>query len=134
MSSAQATVEMLLPPTPESVAIARHAADELPVPRAVKDDMRLLISEVVTNSVRHAGLSEADRIRLAVDLRDRCVRVEVCDRGPGFDPRPRPRTDEDESGWGLHFVEQLADRWGVVQNDVVRVWFELSTAQEQRAS
>ena len=52
----------------------------------VYSDMRLLVSELVTNSVRHARLLPGDRIRLQVELSERVFRVEVSDPGEGFGP------------------------------------------------
>ncbi len=87
---------------------------------------QLLVSELVTNVVRHSpeprSLAAADmRVRLYGDR----VRVEVRDDGPGF--RPRPRADDQDlgSGWGLHLVDQLADDWGVEPGVQNCVWFEL---------
>jgi anti-sigma regulatory factor (Ser/Thr protein kinase) len=94
----------------------------------VFDDLRLLVSELVTNSLRHAGLSGHDEIRLRVQLTDDSVRVEVVDRGPGFTPQqPRPSLYQ-ESGWGLFLVRQLASRWGFRGDPATCVWFELPLA------
>jgi anti-sigma regulatory factor (Ser/Thr protein kinase) len=88
------------------------------------DDIRLLVSELVTNSVRHAG-AERDLVRLAVRSSGRTVRVEVSDGGRGFTPRTRSAPHDEVGGWGLHLVDQLADRWGVETGRRTRVWFEL---------
>ena len=91
------------------------------------DDLRLLTSEVVTNSVRHAGLAPGDTIGLAVDLSERRIRVEIADDGPGFDPSELPESSpEGAGGWGLWLVKQLSDRWGVIRDEPNRVWFEVS--------
>ena len=52
--------------------------------------------------------------------------AEVVDNGPGFEPPSEAGDSEDarERGWGLFFVTQLADRWGVERGST-RVWFEL---------
>jgi anti-sigma regulatory factor (Ser/Thr protein kinase) len=91
------------------------------------EDLLLLTSEVVTNSVRHAGLAPGDTIGLAVDVSERRVRVEVADDGPSFDPSDLPESSpEGTGGWGLWLVEQLSDRWGVIRNEPNHVWFEVS--------
>ena len=91
------------------------------------EDLRLLTSEVVTNSVRHAGLAPGGTIGLAVDVSERRVRVEVADDGPSFDPYGLPESSpEGTGGWGLWLVEQLSDRWGVIRNEPNHVWFEVS--------
>ena len=112
---------------PDSAAEARRALGEVAdhlSPRRL-EDARLLVSELVTNAIRHAGLDEDDVIRLVVVSGDRALRIEVCDPGPGFDmsePTPEPVRP---SGWGLYLVRELADRWGVERNELTRVWFEL---------
>jgi len=113
--------------TPDSAAQARRAlsdvADHL-TPRRL-EDARLLVSELVTNAIRHAGLAAADRITLVLEPGERFLRIEVCDPGPGFElvePTPDPARP---SGWGLYLVRELSDRWGVERTDVTVVWFEL---------
>jgi anti-sigma regulatory factor (Ser/Thr protein kinase) len=83
------------------------------------------VSELVTNSIRHAHTPAWASIDLlATAFADR-VRVEVGDHGPGFDPRPPDPDRDSPSGWGLYLVDQLADRWGVSRTDGNRVWFEI---------
>jgi anti-sigma regulatory factor (Ser/Thr protein kinase) len=124
-------ISLKIPVQPDSVAIARDA-----VARAVVDhrsseqrieDLRLLTSEIVTNALRHAGMDAGDSLVVAVDISPNRVRVEVSDQGPGFDPDAlEAPTAERVGGWGLHLVQQLADRWGVDRNDPNSVWFELA--------
>jgi anti-sigma regulatory factor (Ser/Thr protein kinase) len=107
---------------------ARHALGDL---RSELGDARyrvceLLVSELVTNMVMHSSparsLAAADmRVRLYGDR----VRVEVRDDGPGFRPRPRAGDQDIDSGWGLHLVGELSDRWGVEPGVQNCVWFEL---------
>jgi anti-sigma regulatory factor (Ser/Thr protein kinase) len=113
--------------TPDSAAEARRAladvADQLS-PRRL-EDARLLVSELVTNAIRHAGLADADSITLVLERTEQSLRIEVCDPGPGFEmvePTPDPARP---SGWGLYLVRELSDRWGVERTDVTTVWFEL---------
>ncbi|HEV8683612.1 MAG TPA: ATP-binding protein [Actinomycetota bacterium] len=118
---------MLLPAAPEAAFKARQSLSEF---RASLDprvfaDLRLLISELVTNSLRHAGLSGQGQIRLRVTLSDRAVRAEVCDTGPGFTPKDQAPSLYRQSGWGLFLVKQIADRWGIDQKGDSCVWFEL---------
>jgi serine/threonine-protein kinase RsbW len=120
-------VERELPVAPEAAAEARHAladiADSLPDGRG--RDVRLLVSELVTNAVRHANLDAGDVILLVVELADRALRVEVHDPGGGFVPRTPAPDPARPSGWGLYLVAELADRWGVDSDDRTLVWFEL---------
>lgn len=92
---------------------------------------RLLVSELVTNSLRHAGLcDETDGIEVEVTLAEECLRVEVRDPGPGFTTPHRPQPHPDRpGGLGLLFVDELADRWGVHTNDETIVWFELQRGE-----
>src|SRR5579862_2073294 len=69
-------------------------------------DMRLLVSELVTNSVRHANTGT---IRLRANLDDQRLAVEVHDDGPGVGPLPGKRRALAASGHGLRVVEWLAD-------------------------
>lgn len=120
-------VEARFEPSPQAPAEARGAVEGLA--RELRPGefhaLQLLVSELVTNSVRHAGLDREEWIGLRVDVRPGAVRGTVTDAGPGFDPpRRRPRPGE-ESGWGLFLVERLADRWGVDRDGRTRVWFEL---------
>jgi anti-sigma regulatory factor (Ser/Thr protein kinase) len=119
-----------LPVDSSSPATARNAidAESLPLPPGVLPDLQLLVSELVTNSVRHAGLRPDDRIELRVLVRADRVRVEVEDAGPSFTPRPRRSDDRRDAGWGLYLVERLADRWGVLDGDRAVVWFEIAWA------
>ena len=82
----------------------------------------LLASELVANAVRHAG---ADSIAIRFSVHSDTVRVEVIDGGPGFDPSGAARRERDAGGWGLHLVDELASRWGVVDGQGSRVWFEI---------
>lgn len=95
------------------------------------DRAQLLTSELVTNSVRHAGAGEGDSIELRVELNGEVVRVEVADRGPGIAAEKLhgrgPEGDAD-GGWGLLLVDSLAADWGFTREDRSRVWFELADA------
>jgi anti-sigma regulatory factor (Ser/Thr protein kinase) len=110
---------------PDAVSAARRCLD--PLQDAVGADrirdVQLLVSELVTNSVRHAGRS--GEVELDVTVTRRSIRVCVTDRGPGFEVEPRQADDDPGSGWGLFLVEQLSDRWGVELNGKTQVWFEL---------
>ena len=106
-------------------AKAREAFDELAPQLAPSafEDARLLVSELVANSVRHG---EGDTVRLIVDVRDeRRVRCEVVDQGSGFLPLARPVGSQEDGGWGLYLVESLAESWGVREGST-HVWFELA--------
>jgi anti-sigma regulatory factor (Ser/Thr protein kinase) len=120
-------LERRLPVTPEAAAEARNALGDVlgALPDGRERDVRLLVSELVTNAVRHANLDESDVIVLVIESEDRVLRVEVHDPGGGFVPTAPSPDPARPSGWGLYLVAELADRWGVDSDDRTLVWFEL---------
>jgi anti-sigma regulatory factor (Ser/Thr protein kinase) len=88
------------------------------------DDVRLVVSELVTNSVLHAGLSGEDAVTLAVEVLPDRIRIEVTDRGHGFTDQPEDIAEG--HGHGLIIVEQLADRWGTDRGSETKVWAEFA--------
>jgi anti-sigma regulatory factor (Ser/Thr protein kinase) len=117
---------------PYAVTAARLALTDLEshLNPSVAFDVRLLVSELVTNSVQHAQVSADDSIVLAVQFSDNVVRVEVRDNGPGFEPPATPPPEDADAGWGLFLVEQLADAWGVGDGGK-GVWFEIERDRAQ---
>jgi anti-sigma regulatory factor (Ser/Thr protein kinase) len=118
-------LELTLPPHAQSVGRARAAVLEaLPgLDSAREHTVRLLISELVTNALRHSDCAEPVELHASWNS---YVRVEVVDRGEGFTPGPRTRPLEEPGGYGLFLVGSLADRWGVETDDCTTVWFELN--------
>jgi anti-sigma regulatory factor (Ser/Thr protein kinase) len=112
---------------PYAVTAARLALAELDehLEESQAFDVRLLVSELVTNSVQHAKIGPDDSIRMKLTIDGDAVRVEIADSGPGFEPPPDPGGPDPDSGWGLFFVSQLADRWGVDRERDGCVWFEI---------
>ena len=127
MTTVRPIIELELPRLPASARTARESLVAIGerVPRSVLDDLRLMVSELVTNSVRHAGGVPDRPVHLRLWLSDGTIRVEAADGGRGFDPTaPRERGG---SGWGLMLVGRLATRWGVVAGETgTTVWFERS--------
>lgn len=122
------TVDLELEGSPEAAAAARGALHDLVgcLSERRLRDVRLMVSELVTNAVRHAGLSDSDHIRLLVRLDPDAVHVEVHDPGRGFEPRPPTPDPARSSGWGLYLVDELSDRWGVDgATHGTRIWFEV---------
>lgn len=119
-------VRLRLSPDPSEVRVARDSVEGLAeaVYPAVLETVRLVISELVTNAIRHGDLGPREDIELRVSLTANAVRVEVTDDGRGFRPSPRP-TPRGTSGYGLFLVEQLAERWGVTADGRTRVWAEV---------
>ena len=115
-------VVVAFPVTPHAPAAARRLLISEGLDPDLDHTVCLLVSELVTNSVRHGAGGEGDRIVLAARLRPDHARIEVRDSGPGFDPDVR----HGSGGFGLRMLDMLASRWGVDSDDRgTRVWFEI---------
>jgi anti-sigma regulatory factor (Ser/Thr protein kinase) len=102
---------------------ARHAVATLPLRELARERLALVVSELVTNSIRHAGLEVGDPIELQMTRDNGQVRIAVHDGGPGFDPRTVANGNGRGDCLGLAIVETLADEWGVDrQPDGCTVW------------
>ncbi|WUB77457.1 ATP-binding protein [Streptomyces sp. NBC_00576] len=77
----------------------------------VAETAELLLSELVTNSLRHASTPPGREIGLRFATYDGRLRVEVADAN-NCRPTPRQASPEDEGGRGLTLVQTLAERWG----------------------
>jgi anti-sigma regulatory factor (Ser/Thr protein kinase) len=105
---------------------ARHSLVELEgsVPPETMAKLRLLVTELVANSVRHARGTPIDvSVRLDGDV----VRANVSDGGAGFDPPEVDPNPMKSAGWGLFLVRKIAARWGS-EPETGTVWFELERA------
>ena len=119
-------LELQLPHTTESVRRARRTIaaflEPSEVPVSIVDDVLLLVSELVTNAVVHAGSPAV--VRLDADVER--IKVEVSDRDGDRTPTKVNPEPFSSSGRGVLLVDRLAARWGVepqCQGKVV--WFEL---------
>jgi anti-sigma regulatory factor (Ser/Thr protein kinase) len=128
MKKVEPLIGLELPAEPHSAKVARDAVAGLDGHLGpVFGDVVLLISELVTNSVRHAGLDATQPLQLSVTTSGELVRVAVRDPGPGFRPPKAPTDPAHVGGWGLVLVDQLAQRWGVDHDGEANVvWCELS--------
>jgi anti-sigma regulatory factor (Ser/Thr protein kinase) len=112
-------------------AIARSAVAEqlaaMGVDGSFGQTVVLLVSEVVSNAVRHSSAAPDAAISLDTRVTERAVRVAVTDAGAGFTPRPRD-PDRLGEGYGLYLVAKAASAWGVETDDGTTVWFELDRA------
>jgi anti-sigma regulatory factor (Ser/Thr protein kinase) len=116
--------------TRTAAAKARRALSQLRLPLPLAFDAQVLVSELVSNSVRHAGLAPDDLIRITAAWSGDRLRVHVRDGRRGGRPtgvsgsiRPAPGA---ESGWGLYLVDRVASRWGTSADGY---WFELRHEQ-----
>ena len=125
-----AEIDLTVPAAPSAARAARHAmAGSGLVGEGQQPTLLLLVSELVSNSVRHAGLRPDQRIRLRAHNANAHAYVEVCDAGrSGRVPAKRDQHDALEpGGLGLVLVDEMADRWGVhCHADLTCVWFELA--------
>ena len=122
-------VEFRVPLTAAAAASIRHSiADALAghVPNRALADAQLVLSELVTNSVRHAGLDGDAVLRIAVSLHEGVLRLEVIDEGDLGAVALRPPTMAG-GGFGLNVVEMLSRAWGVDREGNTRVWVEMVT-------
>jgi anti-sigma regulatory factor (Ser/Thr protein kinase) len=106
--------------------VARYLGDR--VPPSVFDHAQLLISELVTNSVRHSGAAAGEQLTIRVGLAQAWCRVEVEDAGHDGVIAPRRPDRAQGSGMGLNLVQRLSERWGLerAREGGTRVWAQLS--------
>ena len=116
-----------VPASLEAPRVARAAVTQwMPalLPRTLLLDAQLLISELVTNSVRHAHTADGMPIIVTAGTSDGAVWFDVADAGePGSVSRRPP---EGKGGMGLNMVHTAASRWGTSDGDGTHVWFELA--------
>lgn len=123
---------MSLPPVPEAAASARHTIHAALTDHVDPDtvgDAELLVTELVTNAIRHGALSPGDSISVRVRSTGDSLCVEVSDPGAGFDRAavgPRP---DHTGGFGLFLLSRMAHAWGIA-DPPTRVWFELLVDSE----
>lgn len=117
-----------LPRTAEAPRLARQSVKHkagAQLDPAEREIVEILMTELVTNAVVHAGRDAGENVILRFAVAPERIRVEVCDRGVGFstDELARPRTEP--GGYGLIMVDRAASRWGASGEDGMCVWFEL---------
>lgn len=110
------------PLTREAPSSARHwlGGTSIASPE-IRDRVMLLLSELVSNSVVHSGLSAPHEVEIRVTPISNGLHVEVVDDGVGMGLDPPQR----ERSFGLRLVEGTADRWGHSDNPT-RVWFDVT--------
>lgn len=118
---------------PDAPQHARQAAAEALVhwPADRRDTALLIISELVTNAVRHGARREQDRVALVVRRRGQGTRIEVTDPRAlgGAVAESTVDRDDKRSGWGLSIIAELTDRWGVEREPGrTCVWCEIDHA------
>lgn len=121
-------VEVRLAAGTNAVPAARKAFDPLAPLMAPErlDDARLLVSELVTNSIRHGALEPTDQVEVTADVGEHKVRIRVLDPGRGFALGGRPPAAGSQ-GLGLYLLSQLADAWSITVDGVTSIWFDIAT-------
>ena len=128
MTSGSATLSRRLRPHPTSVGAGRRFIRQV-LQDNRRDDLceaaELVISEVVTNALVHAGTD----VQIAARVGRDGVRVEVSDGSPHL-PATKNYADLASTGRGLQLLEQMVDRWGVDPHEEGKtVWFELGASE-----
>lgn len=115
------------PASGEAATLARQALGLLlPLAGDRADDLELLVSELVTNSVRHADVDGDNTVWLEITVRPDGIRIDVADSGPGFSaPQPPEPGVPQVGGWGLVLVNQLCESWGISAKGS-HVWAEIA--------
>ena len=120
-------IRLSVPADPSSLGIVRRAVQgfEDVCGQDVTDRLAMIFSELITNAIRHAGLSRRAKLEVVLEAGERGTCGRVVDPGHGFDPKTIAPGPLHEGGFGLRIVDRLATRWGVNRNGRTEVWFEL---------
>lgn len=119
---------MLVPCDPASVAVARRYALDVcrNVPADVASDVALVVSELVTNAIRHGAAPVSLCVVPIGGNRNGSIRVEVADANPALAGPMREVADDSLGHRGLLLVDRLSRRWGCDPAPYgKRVWCEL---------
>jgi serine/threonine-protein kinase RsbW len=114
-----------VPADPVALGFVRRAVDGLRdlYGDPTIDDLALILSELVTNGIRHAS---SEFIEICLDFGSDAIRGTVSDRGVGFAVGDRSEVPRLNGGYGLQIVGRLSPRWGVdTGSGRTEVWFEL---------
>nr|WP_281185814.1 ATP-binding protein [Actinomadura kijaniata] len=134
----RASSVVLLPHAPTSVAAARRRlGSELAavgVSESVVDDVNVIVSELLSNALRHARPLPGGQVRLAWSRQGDELELSVSDGGATTQPRRGPGTLSSLGGRGLGIVEALSENWGVRHEEggVTTVWAVLRAPRTVR--
>lgn len=120
--------EFILPAVPESASVARDQLRPLlsdVLGAAVADDVRLAVTELVTNVIRHAGVEATDELAVTVMVEADRVRVSVRQPTTAMNASAADGDRDAVGGWGLMIVDRITDRWGVEAGPPGEIWFEV---------
>jgi serine/threonine-protein kinase RsbW len=121
------TVRLRIPARAEFIALARLAlsglADIVELPEELLADLKLALTEAVSNSVRHAYADEGGFVSIAYELSAHLLAIEVVDDGEGFDPDRPPALEGEElteGGLGIAIIRTIADEFELNSRPGVR--------------
>ncbi len=115
-----------VPCTHDAPCVVREALDQVSGIESIRDDARLVATELVTNAVLHSGCAEHDLIEVCAELAADRLIISVDDPGiRGDTAAVRFEEDPSRGGFGLRLVEQISRRWGSEHPNGHRVWAEL---------
>lgn len=120
--------KLAVPADPRSLRVVRRAVQCLDEAYGADLVSRLAViySELITNAIRHAGISRDATLEVELEAGPDVIRGRVVDPGRGFDPAAVPRRHpRQEGGFGLRIVDRLTARWGVRLDGATEVWFEI---------
>jgi serine/threonine-protein kinase RsbW len=122
-------ITLRIPAKPEYITLCRLALTGLSQLRDIGDDtmadLKLALTEAVSNSVRHAyGPNGDGHVDVTYELAPDRLGIEVVDDGEGFDPDETPSFDAElsEGGLGIAIIRSIADE------------FEIQSAPGERGS
>ena len=121
------TVRLRVPARAEYIALARLAlsglADIVALPDELLADLKLALTEAVSNSVRHAYADGRGFVSVTYELSGDALAVEVVDDGKGFDPERPPVLEGEElteGGLGIAIIRTIADEFELQSSPGVR--------------
>jgi len=128
-----ASSKVLLPHAPSSVGVARRrlGADLRAhgVPENLVADAILVLSELMSNAIRHADALPGAQVRVTWTLTGGTLDIAVSDGGGHGQPHPEVPSTFSIGGRGLGIVEHLSSRWGVRSSELgTTVWATLTVA------
>jgi anti-sigma regulatory factor (Ser/Thr protein kinase) len=128
------TIKRALAARPEAAAEARREVIALPLAQEAREQLALVVSELVTNVVLHADAAVGDSIQLQVRVRSGRARIEVRDGGLGFDAPVHASPDPlGAGGQGLLIVAAMSEAWGVLRGPGgCTVWCEVLVEEPAR--
>jgi anti-sigma regulatory factor (Ser/Thr protein kinase) len=136
MAAAQhsAVSSVSVPHARSSVASARHSFAEQLVASGVaprdREDATLVLSELVSNAVKHATPLPSGQLRVRWTVDDHCVHIEVTDGGAMTRPHAAVAAVSALGGRGLDIVRTVSTQWGVTEDhDTVTVWADVPRTQ-----